>query len=389
MKIKKLVAMLATAAMAVGLVVAAPSEAKAAKTTKMVVQLTDATDVKKVLLDIHDYGGGTSLTPSGAVTTESAVSTWGRDIYEFTKNSSKTNEWTINVEGEINLENGDWTNMQILVVKNDNSVWGGKYSMANDSNDTDNKLTNANQWNANNELYYSIDISGASWQNVAASTTDPTAAKASDVIAVIGAIGTVAYTDDCLAKIEAAETAYAAFTGNKADVTNYATLTAARAKYDQLKAAAMGEVTIYVKNADWTEAYGYVWGASELLGGWAGTKLEKDTKNPDWFVCKATIADSNNNFIFNNGNGNGQQTADLKVTSKGTYWITLTEDTLSTATLSTTAPTGWVGANTGTGTGNGGTTNNTDTADVAPVVAMVAVAALAAVVVLKKRTVSE
>ncbi len=240
-----------------------------------------------------------------------------------------------------------------------------------------------------------LEVPAGSWEITVVKNSDGTykisyeelvLADPSDVIAKIDAIGTVAYTDDCLNKIKAAEAAYEAYTGDKAGITNYATLTAARAKYDELKAAAMGEVTIYVKAADWTEVKGHVWGSSKLLGEWDNApKLEKDTKNTDWYVCKVTITDSNNNFIFFTGSGgDGNQSGDLKVDAKGTYWVTLTADTLKTATLSTTAPTGWVGATPTPDTGD-----ETDTADMAPVVAMVAVAALAAAVVLKKKTVVE
>ena len=58
----------------------------------------------------------------------------------------------------------------------------------------------------------------------------------------IAAIGEVEYTDDCKAKIDSARAAYDALTdAQKAQVDNYATLTAAEAKYDELKAAAEEE----------------------------------------------------------------------------------------------------------------------------------------------------
>ena len=56
---------------------------------------------------------------------------------------------------------------------------------------------------------------------------------------LIDAIGEVAYTDECKAKIDAARAAYNALTGaQKALVGNYPTLTAAEARYAALKAAA-------------------------------------------------------------------------------------------------------------------------------------------------------
>ena len=62
---------------------------------------------------------------------------------------------------------------------------------------------------------------------------------ADEVIAKINAIGTVEYTPECKALIDAARTAYDALTdAQKALVTNYPTLTAAEAKYAELEAAA-------------------------------------------------------------------------------------------------------------------------------------------------------
>ncbi|MDY4509345.1 MAG: DUF4430 domain-containing protein [Candidatus Faecousia sp.] len=58
------------------------------------------------------------------------------------------------------------------------------------------------------------------------------------VITLINSIGTVSYTDACKAKIDAARKAYDALSSEEqARVTNYATLTAAEKKYDELKLA--------------------------------------------------------------------------------------------------------------------------------------------------------
>lgn len=385
MKIKKLVAMLATAAMAVGLIAVAPTEAKAAKTTKVVVNFSDATNVKKVVLDPYQNGGGAFLTSSAKATTETSLK-WGRDLYEFTKVSGKENVWSIEVSGEAT----SWANMQIVVLFNDNSTKGCKYYLG--SGDNNNEKVNSEQWNANDTLYFTLDAPSLSWQDVSASTTDPTAAKASDVIAKIDAIGTVEYTDACLKKIEEAEAAFGAFTGNKSDITNSSKIADAKAKYAELKAAAMGKVTVYVKNAEWSAVKGYTY--PEKLGGFPGTALQADAKNAGWYVCSVDITDKTI-FVFGDGK---TQTEDLNIAAKGTYWLELspkgTAEKYAVSSLSTTAPTGWVGSGNG---GSGSTPTPTptptpeapDTADVAPVVAMVAVAALAAVVVLKKRTVNE
>ncbi len=72
---------------------------------------------------------------------------------------------------------------------------------------------------------------------IAAFELDETAV--SEVIAKIDAIGEVEYTEASKAKIDDAKDAYDALTdAQKALVTNYATLTAAQARYAALKAAA-------------------------------------------------------------------------------------------------------------------------------------------------------
>ena len=68
---------------------------------------------------------------------------------------------------------------------------------------------------------------------------DPDIVNANLVKDLIDAIGEVEYTDESKNKIDAAETAYDALTdAQKALVTNYETLTAARNRYAELKAAA-------------------------------------------------------------------------------------------------------------------------------------------------------
>ena len=82
---------------------------------------------------------------------------------------------------------------------------------------------------------YEVAFEGATFTITA--NEDDLAADA--VESLIDAIGEVAYTDECKAKIDAARAAYNALTGaQKALVGNYPTLTAAEARYAALKAAA-------------------------------------------------------------------------------------------------------------------------------------------------------
>ena len=83
------------------------------------------------------------------------------------------------------------------------------------------------------------------------------------------------------------------------------------------KASAATTQTIYFKNSNgWGSVYGYAWDSSQkqLLGEWPGTKLSKDSNG--YYKMSVSVSSGSLNFIFNNGSGGeGNQTADLSLTS--------------------------------------------------------------------------
>ena len=94
---------------------------------------------------------------------------------------------------------------------------------------------------ANVTNYATLTAAEAKYAELKANA-EANAAKIKAVEDAIAAIGTVEYTDDCKAKIDAARKAYDDLDDSlKSSVSNYETLTAAEAKYDELKKAAEDE----------------------------------------------------------------------------------------------------------------------------------------------------
>lgn len=331
-KIKKLIVALLAMTMVIGCLAV---QASAADTKKMVVYLTNDSNVKTVLLDIHNYGGGKFLTPAGNVTTEESVASWGRNLYEFTVDKNDSTVWTMDVAGSVDLEGGDWTNMQIVVVTKDGTVGGFKYFMDNDGN-----IANAQTWNANDTLYYSIDVSKkGDYPNVSASTSDPRGISASECIDAINAIGTVELTANSKAKIDDARTKVNSYAGNASDITNMDKLTAAEAKWEELVAAAPGKLTLHVKH-EWDAVAGYVWGSKEDAGSWPGTVGLANVSNTGWDDITITLSAANTLILNDNKKNDGEKTADITYMSQGEYWVTIAAD--KSYTITKTAPEGWV-----------------------------------------------
>ncbi len=336
---KKIVASLATAAMAVGMFAAAPAqEVKAAadgKETEIVLLLSDSTGVANVYLDIYNTGtdGGNQNASIDSAATKGDIANWGRQGAIFTQDSTNKNVYKIITTGS--LADDEYCNMQFVIDSGD-SQWGYKYYPQN----------NKELFNGNKTIYFTIDVSNKDWPELSASTVDPTAAKPSDIMAVIDAIGTVELTSDSLKKIEAAETAYNSFTGDKSAVTNYDKLTAARTKYNQLQAAedakSAGKLTVYVKNADWKQMKVYGWDGAEF-GDWPGLDLTALKNNAGWYSCSFDITKATN-LIFNDGT---TQTVNWEGVAAGTYWVTLSEKDadgkylVDDTNVSTKAPEDW------------------------------------------------
>jgi parallel beta-helix repeat protein len=74
------------------------------------------------------------------------------------------------------------------------------------------------------------------------------------------------------------------------------------------------EITVKIKApANWTNVYAYVWGTSELAGGWGGQQL---TKQGDFYVYTVDLTGiTTASLIFNNG---GEKAADIDIVANGT-----------------------------------------------------------------------
>ncbi|MGN0452924.1 MAG: starch-binding protein [Ruminococcus sp.] len=85
--------------------------------------------------------------------------------------------------------------------------------------------------------------------------------------------------------------------------------------------------TVYFYNSGkWANVYGYVWGSSEALGSWPGTKATSDGGNWYKISVPANAADGFN-IIFNDG-GNGKQAGNNYITDTTNVYLTTSADKL-------------------------------------------------------------
>lgn len=340
---KKIVASLATVAMAAGLFTAMPAEeAKAAGTTKEVIfVLSDDANVKDVYVQM-------SSNVAEAVSEEADLPCWeGQKALKTTSLGDGKYKLTLEVTAPVipkNEETGDdnYCSLKFVAVDKDGKMVKGQNVYAQNF---------AEKYNAANTVYVSMDMSANDWADDASvidiTTTDPTDVNASKVKDAIDAIGTVEMTDACNNKIKAAETAYNNYIkagGAKADITNYDKLTAARAAYDKLvaeaDAKAAGDVIVYVKNDNWTTMSVYGWDGVDV-GAWPGKELTPLKENKGWFSVNLTVSKAAK-LIFNSGK---EQTVNWENVPAGTYWLVLSEKAdngqYKVDNVSTKAPTGW------------------------------------------------
>lgn len=340
---KKIVASLATVAMAAGLFTAMPAEeAKAAadgKETEIVIVLSEKVDVDHIYLDIYDGANSQNANISSTAAKDSTNVGWGRDMHVFTKDAKNELMYSVTTTGSLGTD--EYCNMQFIFEKGGSMVKGYKFYSQNQKD----------LFNNSSKIYVSIDVTKGDWSDFSATEKDPTIPDAAGVVTAINAIGTVELTDACKSKIEAAELAYNNHIkagGLKADVTNYDKLTAARAAYDKLvadeNAKAAGTLTVYVKSPGWTSMNVYGWDGAEF-GNWPGKTLTPLTKNKGWFSVSFDITQKTN-LIFNDSKKDGaEQTVDWKGVEAGTYWLVLKEKgedgKYTVDNVSTKAPTGW------------------------------------------------
>ena len=336
---KKAVAFVASAAMMVGMVAGLGStEAKAAMTKKVTFVLSDSTGVDDVYVQFEAENVNATITGSQVAL---PLPSWGNQ-QAWRCTSEGNGKYSLELTIDEAVGNGNYCTLKFISVGGTDLVVGK--NVATDSN--------ADLFNGTDEVYVTIDMvnNTGEWESgYELLDTDPAGITAADVMDKIDAIGTVTYTAESKAKIDAAQAAVNLYAGAASDITNMATLTAAVAKYNELKAAdeasAAGTLVIYFKNsANWDTVKIYSWASTgtEFFGEWSGKALTACTENDGWFSAKFDIT-CPVSVITNNGNG--EQTVDITNVRKGTYWLTLGEkngEGKYTFNLSTTAPAGWV-----------------------------------------------
>ena len=340
---KKIVASLATVAMAAGLFTAMPvEEAKAAEVTKEVIfVLSDDKNVKDVYVQMD-------TNVAEAVSEEADLPCWeGQKALKTTSLGDGKYKLTLKVTAPVipkNEETGEnnYCSLKFVAVDKDGKMVKGQDVYAQNY---------AEKYNAADTVYISMDMSANDWVDGGAvidiTTKDPTKVDASEVVAAIDAIGKVELTKESENKIKSAESKYDNFVkigGDKADVTNYDKLTAARAAYDKLvadaDAKAAGDVIVYVKNDNWTTMSVYGWDGVDV-GEWPGKALTPLKENKGWFSVNLTVSKAAK-LIFNSGK---EQTVNWENVPAGTYWLVLSEKAdngqYKVDNVSTKAPTGW------------------------------------------------
>lgn len=350
---KKVVAAITTSALAlVGTVTFNPADAKAEDTVTKTVHITVKDDVSGFKGVAVQAWCGVATKDTVAISTLSSC--WGDD------NTAAVTPVTIKdgaCDLEITIDKADkdygvYTGMQLIAYNE--GADGTK--LVNTGNAPEDVMAALND--AGSQFWMTFDIEAGTYS---VTTTDPAAIKAADVEELIKAIGTV--TLDSLSKIVAAETAVENYlkvsTSYKtSDISNYADLTAARATYDELKAAddkakeeanaaAAGKLTLYVQAPEgWDAISIWAWtDAGNLFEKWPGKAMTACDNNAGWF--KATIeTDGVTNIIFNNaaeGADATAQTVDITDVAAGTYWYTLAlgEEDKFNGTAVTEAPEGW------------------------------------------------
>lgn len=341
---KKVVASLATVAMAAGLFTAMPAkEAKAAEPTNKTVYLVVAEDDEQNWA--MNYWSGLS---TDAATADIG---WG--------SGNKKPTFTKVQDGLLKMNVTCWSDMnqsgngiQIVSYVTEGANTGEYKACADAGKDTYWNDVYAAFSGSETEIWLALDY--AAWT---VKTTTPVeiqktdAEFAAEAEAVIDAALAVDATKDNKDKYDAAKAAYDALSDAQkalvdadkvAELTDgveaiVAILEAEQAAKD---AADAGKLTVYVKNADWSNMKVYGWGGADF-GEWSGTALTALVENEGWYSITCDITKAVN-LIFNDGT---TQTVDWNNVVAGTYWLVLTEKNgegkYLVDNVSTTAPEGW------------------------------------------------
>lgn len=208
------------------------------KQTTLTAYITGIDDIGTVYLDglvsnreVHQIA---DITSSAATSTIPGLS---REAYEFTKVAE--GKYQIVLYGECAEEKYAPLAIVVTNASDPSTKKFYNFDIGLQEGSSDMEKEQAQAFNNNDNLYFPISVSTPQDEGGWYSLVDPTLITADEVIAAIDNIGTVKYTDGCLAKIENAETLKDYFItfagGDEADITNLATLTEARSTYEALK----------------------------------------------------------------------------------------------------------------------------------------------------------
>ena len=344
---KKVVASLATVAMAAGLFTAMPAEEAKAEdpVTKTIYLVTTEGDENS-----YAASAWSGAVVEGVQIKDKPFDTWGDGApyaavkvqdglykiqFKFWPNLSENTGFQI-----AKYTPGANNNSGLYKAENDKAQWGTIVNSLKDADTTEVWIKLSDSWAVEPTTPVTIEKTDAEF--------------AAEAEAVIDEALAVEPTKENKDKYETAMAAFNALSEAQQDLVDDAKVLALadgvativailEAEQAAKDAAEAGKLTVYVKNADWTNMSVYGWGGADF-GEWSGTPLTALTKNEGWFSITTDITKAVN-LIFNNGT---DQTVNWENISAGTYWLVLSDRVEEDGKLkytvdnvSTTAPEGW------------------------------------------------
>ena len=344
---KKIVASLATVAMAAGLFTAMPAEeAKATDSTDKTVYL--------VVDEAHDEYNWAMNYWNGVSTGATQVNVgWDKTLPSFVKVQDGLYKMNITVWGDMKQ---DGNGIQIVAFLEEGSEKGAYEVSGKDGKTTYWNDVYAAFSGAEKDVWIALDYDA--WT---VKTTSPVEIKKTDADfakeaeAVIDEAIALDATKANKAKYDVALGAYNALSEVQKALVDSAKVTKLNAGVKAINdileaeqaaadAKAAGTLTVYVKSPGWTSMNVYGWDGAEF-GEWPGKTLTPLTKNKGWFSVSFDIT-KKTNLIFNDSKKDGaEQTVNWEGVEAGTYWLVLSEKAdngqYKVDNVSTKAPTGW------------------------------------------------
>lgn len=344
---KKIVASLATVAMAAGLFTAMPAEeAKATDSTDKTVYL--------VVDEAHDEYNWAMNYWNGVSTGATQVNVgWDKTLPSFVKVQDGLYKMNITVWGDMKQ---DGNGIQIVAFLEEGSEKGAYEVSGKDGKTTYWNDVYAAFSGAEKDVWIALDYDA--WT---VKTTSPVEIKKTDADfakeaeAVIDEAIALDATKANKAKYDVALGAYNALSEAQKALVDSAKVTKLNAGVKAINdileaeqaaadAKAAGTLTVYVKSPGWTSMNVYGWDGAEF-GEWPGKTLTPLTKNKGWFSVSFDIT-KKTNLIFNDSKKDGaEQTVNWEGVEAGTYWLVLSEKAdngqYKVDNVSTKAPTGW------------------------------------------------